>query len=205
LVPLAEVAVSSEVPRSGANAPYRSGPTKMWLKSKKTRSVRPCGAGARGSVELNLCGVLTRTHVFDRPETILQHSNGDHEIVAAAIQIQSHHPPRGRPVAMPASKKHQRCEKRSPISALIYVLIQSPRRRGRVPLARMVIPSALAVWRLMTNSYFVGCSTARSAGCAPFRILSTYTADRPTNSAKIDTVGQQCASFSKLTDAGDHW
>jgi hypothetical protein len=33
--------------------------------------------------------------------------------------------------------------------------------------------SALAVLRLMTSSNFVGCSTGRAAGLAPFRILST--------------------------------
>jgi len=42
----------------------------------------------------------------------------------------------------------------------------------------MVRPSALAVLRLMTNSNFVGCSTGRSAGLAPFSILSTYAAAR---------------------------
>ena len=42
----------------------------------------------------------------------------------------------------------------------------------------IVSPSAFAVWRLMTNSNFVGCSTGRSAGLAPFRIRSTYTAPR---------------------------
>ena len=39
-------------------------------------------------------------------------------------------------------------------------------------------PSVLAVLRLMTSSNFVGCSTGRSAGWAPFRILSTYVAAR---------------------------
>src|SRR5262245_15006941 len=38
--------------------------------------------------------------------------------------------------------------------------------------------SALAVLRLMTSSNFVGCSTGRSAGLAPFRILSTKIAAR---------------------------
>jgi hypothetical protein len=33
--------------------------------------------------------------------------------------------------------------------------------------------SALAVSRLMISSNFVGCSTGRSAGLAPFKILST--------------------------------
>src|SRR5262249_36864025 len=37
----------------------------------------------------------------------------------------------------------------------------------------IVRPSALAVLRLMTRSNFVGCSTGRSAGLAPLRILST--------------------------------
>src|SRR5262249_5585554 len=38
--------------------------------------------------------------------------------------------------------------------------------------------SAFAVLRLMTNSNVVGCSTGRSAGLAPLRILSTNTATR---------------------------
>src|SRR6185295_1737693 len=39
--------------------------------------------------------------------------------------------------------------------------------------AGTVTPSTFAVWRLITNSNFVGCWTGRSAGFAPFRILST--------------------------------
>jgi hypothetical protein len=42
----------------------------------------------------------------------------------------------------------------------------------------IVIPSAWAVFKLMTSSNFVGCSTGKSAGLAPFRILSTYVAAR---------------------------
>jgi hypothetical protein len=42
----------------------------------------------------------------------------------------------------------------------------------------MVKPSALAVFRLITSSNFVGCSTGRSAGLAPFKILSTKAAAR---------------------------
>jgi hypothetical protein len=41
-----------------------------------------------------------------------------------------------------------------------------------------VRPSALAVLRLIASSIFVGCSTGRSAGFAPFKILSTYAAER---------------------------
>jgi hypothetical protein len=40
------------------------------------------------------------------------------------------------------------------------------------------MPSVLAVLRLITSSYLVGCSTGISAGLAPLRILSTYTAAR---------------------------
>src|SRR5262245_24408615 len=43
----------------------------------------------------------------------------------------------------------------------------------------MVRPSALAVLRLMTSSNLVGCSTGRSAGLAPLRILSTKMAAFP--------------------------
>jgi len=41
-----------------------------------------------------------------------------------------------------------------------------------------VRPSALAVLRLIASSIFVGCSTGRSTGFAPFKILSTYAAER---------------------------
>jgi hypothetical protein len=37
----------------------------------------------------------------------------------------------------------------------------------------MSMPRDFAVLRLMINSYFDACSTGRSAGLAPFRILST--------------------------------
>ena len=37
----------------------------------------------------------------------------------------------------------------------------------------IVRPICLAAFRLMTNSNFMGCSTGRSAGLAPLRILST--------------------------------
>jgi hypothetical protein len=37
----------------------------------------------------------------------------------------------------------------------------------------IVTPICLAVLRLITNSNFIGCSTGRSAGLAPLRILST--------------------------------
>src|SRR5215470_3573246 len=46
----------------------------------------------------------------------------------------------------------------------------------------IVRPTCLAAFRLMMNSNFVGCSTGRSAGLAPFKILSTYVAARRSKS-----------------------
>src|SRR5262245_57011535 len=37
----------------------------------------------------------------------------------------------------------------------------------------IVRPICFAAFRLITNSNFVGCSTGKSAGLAPFKILST--------------------------------
>jgi hypothetical protein len=45
-------------------------------------------------------------------------------------------------------------------------------------LGGIVRPICLAVFRLITNSNFIGCSTGRSAGFVPFKILSTYIAAR---------------------------
>ena len=51
-----------------------------------------------------------------------------------------------------------------------YSITSSARSRAEVGNA---IPIALAVLRLIMNSNFVGCSTGRSAGFAPLRILAT--------------------------------
>src|SRR4030095_15283923 len=51
--------------------------------------------------------------------------------------------------------------------------------------AGTVMQSALAVFILMTSWKRVGCSTGKSAGWAPLRILSTYTAALRKRSAYI--------------------
>ena len=48
--------------------------------------MKPCDASA-GNGQISVCAVLARTHFFDAIETIVQRSNGDHEIAAACIQI----------------------------------------------------------------------------------------------------------------------
>ena len=52
-------------------------------------------------------------------------------------------------------------------------------------LGGMLNPICLAAFRLMTSSNFVGCSTGRSAGFAPLRILSTYVAARCNKAGKL--------------------
>jgi hypothetical protein len=52
----------------------------------------------------------------------------------------------------------------------LYLITSSAKTRS---VGGIVVPSAWAVFRLRTSSNFVGCSTGRSAGLVPFRILST--------------------------------
>src|SRR5205823_2564713 len=52
-------------------------------------------------------------------------------------------------------------------------------------LSGIVTPNALAVVRLITRSNLVGCSTGRSDGFAPRRILSTWSAARRKRSGKF--------------------
>ena len=68
-----------------------------------------------------------------------------------------------------AMNKLMQCNKRR-AGVLIYSMTSSARASSVGGISR---PSALAVLRLITSSNLVGCSTGRSAGLAPFRILST--------------------------------
>ena len=63
----------------------------------------------------------------------------------------------------------------------------------------IVRPICLAVFRLTRNSNFVGCSTGRSAGLAPFKILSTKSAARRNKSVFVWPVAHQAAGLNKLT------
>lgn len=59
------------------------------------------------------------------------------------------------------------------VLALNHSIIWSARSSSEDGIVR---PSAFAAVLLITNSNFVDCSTGRSAGLAPLRILSTYVA-----------------------------
>ena len=63
----------------------------------------------------------------------------------------------------------------------------------------MVSPSALAVLRLMTNSNVVGCSTGRSAGFAPLRILSTYVGSAAVQIGDVRPVRHEPTDLRILT------
>src|SRR6266851_135619 len=63
-----------------------------------------------------------------------------------------------------------------------YSITRSARRRTDGGIVR---PSVFAVLRLITSSNLVGCSTGKSAGLAPLRILSTYVAARRNKSGKL--------------------
>jgi hypothetical protein len=56
----------------------------------------------------------------------------------------------------------------------------------------------LAALRLMMNSNFVGCSTGKSLGLAPFNILSTYLAARRNSRYKTRYISFLC--FQRLQD-----
>src|SRR5215470_13730372 len=72
--------------------------------------------------------------------------------------------------------------RQSKIQNCVIASLLTPYRITRSALAStfdgIVTPICLAVLRLITNSNFVGCSTGRSAGLVPLRILSTKTAAR---------------------------
>ena len=64
--------------------------------------------------------------------------------------------------------------------------IRSPRRRGRGAIVGSRIPIARAALRLITSSYLVGVCTGRSAGFVPWRMRSTYDAERRNRSRVSD-------------------
>ena len=63
----------------------------------------------------------------------------------------------------------------------------------------IVRPICFAALRLTINSNFIGCSTGRSAGLAPFKILSTYVAARRAKSAWLGAVSHEPTGFNNFT------
>jgi hypothetical protein len=89
---------------------------------------------------------------------------------AACKPIELTHDPTRREYS---ESSHRRITKAAEeLGTLDYWITSSARSTNE---CGMVMPSAFAVFRLMTNSNLVGCSMGNSAGIAPLRILSTYT------------------------------
>src|SRR5262245_21172649 len=65
---------------------------------------------------------------------------------------------------------HEERERSRPCCSAFYLITLSARNSTD---CGIVTPICFAVFRLMTSSNFVGCSTGRSAGFVPLRILST--------------------------------
>src|SRR5262249_38211040 len=63
-------------------------------------------------------------------------------------------------------------------------------------------PSAFAVFRLMTSSNLVDCSTGRSAGSAPLRILSTKTARQAKLSRNFGSLTAAALRAGASADSG---
>ena len=77
-----------------------------------------------------------------------------------------------RHVCFTPKSGHVQCNEGCPLSANIQLYsITSSARTSSV--GGTVMPSALAVLRLMTHSNLVGCSTGRSAGVVPLTTWST--------------------------------
>src|SRR5262249_55416932 len=76
----------------------------------------------------------------------------------------------GIATASPLCKEESCCTNLRTQRAASYSIASSARASCDIGTTR---PSALAALRLMTSSNLVGSSTGRSAGLAPFKILST--------------------------------
>ena len=90
----------------------------------------------------------------------------------ASLLRARHERPRGRRAA----------EKGDELTPVVHSITSSARSRVAVGTSR---PSALAVLRLSTVSYLVGCSTGMSPGFAPRNILSAMSAARRNSAGKF--------------------
>ena len=139
--------------------------------------------------------ILKGLHLVGLSQTILEHALGsagpdfeDNIQIASAESIFANHlitrnkgtliPGRSPCLIRTSGSSYKKSPHSKPSSRDLPVLpLPSPHRSTRSALAStfggIVRPICLAALRLMISSNFIGCSTGRSAGLAPFRILST--------------------------------
>src|SRR5262249_40428948 len=99
------------------------------------------------------------------------HKHADSPNAPALLRACSERPRNGRAA-----------QQRDELAPSDHSITSSPRTRNASGICN---PSTLAVVRLTARSNLVGCSTGRSAGFAPRRILSTYSAARRYRSGKF--------------------
>src|SRR5262245_30196460 len=67
------------------------------------------------------------------------------------------------------------------------------------------MPSALAVLRLMTSSYFVGACTGRSAGFSPLRMRSTLAGCGAERTNGFSPIGDETTSADVISEGINRW
>ena len=84
------------------------------------------------------------------------------------------------------------------LPAPVHTPIGSPRPPETARSEGVVSRRAWAVFRLITNSNFVGCSTGRSAGFAPFQNLVHIGGGAPEQVAATRPIGHETTNLGKL-------
>jgi hypothetical protein len=112
-------------------------------------------------------GPAVSTDCINRPDRRLHPTNATASIY---LLQRGSHPQRTRGQTTGAAAMGPTADSRSCNKFHCYSITSSARPRSAIGTVR---PSALAVFRLMTNSTLVACWTGRSAGFSPFRIRPT--------------------------------
>src|SRR5262244_4152476 len=134
-------------------------------------------------------GLATARRACKLALLVLPNRQGESHRTLAFVAVVFVHGHRGSsdspaPRSVTRTKRSDNIAFRSPgkSQCATYWMISSTRANND---GGIVNPSALAVLRLMTSSNVVGCSTGRSPGLAPLKILSTYEAARRSTSERM--------------------
>src|SRR2546421_5966822 len=126
---------------------------------RRNRNKKLYKAGARSSVTLAAQNVDRRAAVSEIELALSTHSSRSHFSEADGQQVKM------------AGSCGERRESHEQSGVIHHRITSSARSSSDCGIVR---PSALAVFRLITSSNLVGCSTGRSAGLVAFQIFSTY-------------------------------
>ena len=109
--------------------------------------------------------------IAELAQSFAERADTPNGLVDGAVTEDAHRRDSGRLLGLSGERRGEETEGASDEGAPVHYWITSSARASTD--GGIVRPSALAVFRLITSSNFVGCSTGRSAGLAPLRILST--------------------------------